>query len=239
MNKNIIISGASGYLGRYLASYYTKNKFNVINISQKKPTKILKNEYYYSCDLSSNNHSKLVFLDIKKKFKKIYGIISCAGNSSDFKNYFDISKKFDLSIKNNLIVFINLLNQYLINFSYKKTKIIAISSIAGVKISKAPIFYSVAKSALNFYCKAEAKRLAKYKINLNIISPGNIFMKNNLWGKKIKNNKKITLSYIKNNVPLNSFCLPSQVLAMCNYLLSSGANFVTGSNFVIDGGEIL
>jgi|694.fasta_scaffold95030_3 NAD(P)-dependent dehydrogenase (short-subunit alcohol dehydrogenase family) len=239
MNKNIIISGASGYLGRYLTSYYTKNKFNVINLSQKKPLKIFKNEYYYSCDLSSNNNSRLVFFDIKKKFKKIYGIIGCAGNSSKFNDRFDISKKFDLSIKNNLIVFINLLNQYLVNYRYKKTKIIAISSIAGVKISKAPIFYSVAKSALNFYCKAEAKRLAKYKINLNIISPGNIFMKNNLWGKKITNNKKITLSYIKNNVPLNTFCFPSQILAMCNYLLSSEADFVTGSNFVIDGGEIL
>ena len=66
-----------------------------------------------------------------------------------------------------------------------------ISSIAGSKIiDGAPITYSVAKSALNFYVKFKSKELAKHKICINTISPGNILMKGNNWYMNKKSNKK-------------------------------------------------
>ena len=56
-----------------------------------------------------------------------------------------------------------------------------ISSIAAIKIIDAPIEYSISKSALNHYCQIKAKELSKFKIRLNIISPGNILNKDNNW----------------------------------------------------------
>ena len=44
----------------------------------------------------------------------------------------------------------------------------------------------IAKNALSVYSKLMARRLIKFKININLISPGNIFMNNNNWGKKLK-----------------------------------------------------
>ena len=77
----------------------------------------------------------------------------------------------------------NLISSYLKVYNYKSTKIVAISSIAGNKITRAPITYSVAKSALNFYSKFKAKQLAKHNISLNVISPGNILQYGNNWHK--------------------------------------------------------
>ena len=53
-----------------------------------------------------------------------------------------------------------------------------------------PITYSVAKSALNFYVEFKAKELAKYKIIVNAISPGNIMMSGNNWFLKKEEFKK-------------------------------------------------
>ena len=139
----------------------------------------------------------------------------------------------------NLISFTNIVEQYQKIFKNKKISIIAISSIAAIKVINAPITYSVSKAALNHYCKIKAKELAKHDINLNIISPGNIFMPNNNWGKKQKTNPNNVKKYIKNNVPLNCFIYPQQIFEACNFILNIKNKIITGSNFTIDGGQSL
>ena len=51
-DKTILISGASKNLGKFLAEYYHKEKFNVIGISRKK---IVNSKYkIYKCEMFSN-----------------------------------------------------------------------------------------------------------------------------------------------------------------------------------------
>ena len=90
----------------------------------------------------------------------------------------------------------NTIDSYLNVYKKKPVKIVVISSIAGLKVIDAPIEYSVSKSALNHYCKITAKKLSNYKINLNIISPGNILNKNNNWYLK----KKLITKRFKNTL---------------------------------------
>jgi 3-oxoacyl-[acyl-carrier protein] reductase len=166
-------------------------------------------------------------------------MILCAGDS---KKYYAKNEKnidWQRSFSNNFYVCTNLIESYLKIFNYNKTNIIIFSSIAGTKVTKAPITYSVAKAGLNFYAKYKAKELSKYNINLNVISPGNIIMKNNNWGKKLIHNRKNVLNYIRQNVPLNTFCRPEEIFNLCKYLSIENNSAITGSNFIIDGGETL
>ena len=197
------------------------------------------NIYNIKCDLLEINQVNLSLKSIKNKFKKIDLMILCAGDSK--KHYARNEKKIDWqrSFNNNFYVCTNLIESYLKIFNYNKTKIIIFSSIAATKVTKAPITYSVAKAGLNFYAKCKAKELSKYNINLNVISPGNIIMKNNNWGKKFINNKKKVLNYIRQNVPLNTFCNPEEIFNLCKYLSIENNSAITGSNFIIDGGETL
>ncbi len=64
-------------------------------------------------------------------------------------------------------------------------------------------------------------------------------MKNNNWDKKIKKNKRDIKKYIKDNVPLNNFCNPNQIIELCNYLFGKSGDYITGSKFIIDAGETL
>lgn len=236
MRKNIIITGGSGNLGRFLIRKYSEMDYSVINISRSKPKKIFKNELFLKCDLSSYKDASKVLHKIKNR--NIFSIISTVGNSK--KNYKKSIKdeNFLKSFNDNFLSFSNLVEVYLEKFNNRPTSIIAISSIAAKKIIDAPIPYSVTKSALNYYCKIKAKEISKFKISLNVISPGNILMDKNNWSIKIKKNPNKIMSYIKDNVPLNSFIFPEQIFHLCNYINSNKKN-LTGSNMVLDGGQAL
>ena len=237
INKTILITGSSRNLGNYLVNYYLKKKFNVIGVSKHNKLNILSNSYI--CDLSSATRVNVLFRKLKKKFKKIDLIISCAGNSKKTYAVYESIDDWKSAFNNNFYSFINLIDAYTKIYKKNPTKIIAISSIASSKITKAPITYSVAKSALNFYAKIKAKELAKNNIKINILLPGNILMKNNNWAKKLKNNSNHTRKYINNNVPLNKFCTPEQISEMCDYLFGKSGDRITGSKFIIDAGESL
>lgn len=236
MKKNIIITGGSGNLGRYLVQKYSNFNYQVFNISRSKPKKVYENEIFLKCDLSSFNKVSNTLNKIKNK--DIYSIISTVGNSK--KNYkkFITDENFLKSFHDNFLSLTNVVEAYLVKFKNKQTSIIVISSIAAKKIINAPIPYSVSKSALNYYCKLKAKEISKFKISLNTISPGNILMDKNNWGKKIKNNPYKVKNYIKKNVPLNSFIFPEQIFHLCNYINNNKKN-LTGSDIVLDGGQAL
>jgi NAD(P)-dependent dehydrogenase (short-subunit alcohol dehydrogenase family) len=178
------------------------------------------------------------FKEIKKKNLKFDAIIICSGKS-EIDIALDIEQKFISSFKSNFLSVANTIFSYQKIYKNKPTKIIIISSIAAMKIIDAPIEYSISKSALNHYCKIKAKELSEFNIKLNVISPGNIFNKNNNWYFKMKSNNKIVKKYIKKNVPLNTFCDPNHILALCNLLISAQGSFFQGSNIIIDGGQSL
>ena len=237
INKTVLITGASKNLGNYLTKFFLEKKFNVIGVTKKSKSYINKNTFL--CDLSNSTKTSTLFKKIKKKYRSIDLMISCAGASKKTFKVDETIKDWNFAFNNNFFCFTNLLDSYLKIYKKKPTKIVVISSIASNKITKAPITYSVAKSALNFYAQIKAKALAKYNIKINILLPGNILMKNNNWSKKLNINKSKVKKYIKENVPLNDFCKPQQIAEMCDYLLSESGNNITGSKFIIDGGESL
>jgi len=232
MKKKILIVGSSGNLGKYLFNKLKKTN-HLLGIERKKSFN------NFSCkDLSNSNFNLETIRLIKKKAPKLDAIIICTGKSSKDLTV-NLDERFLNSFKSNLLTVSNTIESYQKIYKNKSTKIIVISSIAGLKVMDAPIEYSISKSALNHYCLIKAKELAKFSIRLNIISPGNILNKNNNWYfKKKANNQKIK-KYIKKNVPLNSFCKPNQILNLCNFLISEDGNFFQGSNIVMDGGQIL
>lgn len=231
--KKILICGASKNLGKFLLESFNKNH---VTFGLSRNSILKKN--HFKVDLKDYHRTEDFFLNIKKKINNLDAMIFCVGNSKkNYKKTIQV-KEFQESLEDNFFCFVNLLNAYLKIFNYKPIKIIVISSIAGLKNINAPLTYSASKNILNFYCSHMAKELAKFYIQLNIISPGNILMKNNNWDKKIKKNKLKISKYIKKNVPSNKFCKPDEIYKLCKYLLENETNFY-GSNIILDGGQVL
>jgi len=115
--------------------------------------------------------------------------------------------------------------------------ILVISSIAGVERIAAPVPYAVAKAALLQYVNYTAGCITKLGIRINAISPGNVCFKGSTWDTKWREDPEPVRHYIGQNVPMQRFGSPQEIAELACFLVSDSASFITGSNFVIDGGQ--
>ncbi len=232
MNKKILICGTSKNLGKFLSKKFKiENKVFEFSSTLKSNQKNI-----FQTDITNEISLRSSLKKLKKTVKKLDAIIYTVGKSSSTDETLENFKKsFDI----NFFSFVNLVNSYIHVFGYKKIKIIAISSIAGVTAIKAPIEYSVSKSALNFYSKIISKDLIRRGISINVISPGNILIKGNIWSRKFKSNKNKVLDYINNNVPSKKFIKPKEIFNICKFIISNENVNLIGANIIIDGGQTI
>lgn len=96
--------------------------------------------------------------------------------------------------------------------------------------------YSTSKAALNKIMKIAAAELAPRKIRVNAVSPGptetEILNKMGLGDEKLKELKQ----WIVSNVPLATMGRAQDVAKMVAHLSGEASVFVTGSEFMMDGG---
>ena len=237
--KTIFISASSSGIGYHLAKKYKLIGYNVIingkNLSKlKKASVSLDHCEYFVGDLTDKKKIKTIIKEIKKKYQYI-DVLICNLGSSNFKKNND---NFEHAFKYNFFSASNLIDYSKTILKKNISKIICISSICGVEyIEGAPIGYSIAKSALNFYIKLISKELAIKNITINGIVPGNIIFDGSTWDFKLKQNPKKTKKYIKDNVPMNKFGLVQNIFEVCKMITENTDNFITGSLFKLDGGQ--
>jgi NAD(P)-dependent dehydrogenase (short-subunit alcohol dehydrogenase family) len=146
---------------------------------------------------------------------------------------------WDKSFKENFFSSVNLIK--ILEKKLMKTKgmIICISSICGVEYIKgAPITYSVSKSALNTFVKIYSKILGPKGVKINAIAPGNILFAGSVWEKKLKKNKRYVKKIINDEVSLKKLGSADDISNMVNYFINNNSEFINGSIFVIDGGQL-
>ncbi len=111
---------------------------------------------------------------------------------------------------------------------------VVISSVAAYTGEAGSFAYDASKSALITSVKAFAKELAKRKIRVNSISPG--FVNTALSEGYFENRGFSEKTIEKHLLGLGSV---EDVSGMILYLLSDRAHWITGSDFVIDGGYLV
>ena len=253
-NKNILIAGGMGYLGRsfiepllelgsfiIICDKLPISKFNeyIMKIDNKYKTKII----YFKCDLSSNKKRKQFVIRFKKVISNLDVFINCAslvgtsnlnGWNTSFKK--QSSKLWTKVMETNLISIFDLIQnlQDLLQKN-KGGSIINISSIyasiapdkelyKGTKIFN-PAAYSASKAGLNNLTKWLASTLAP-KIRVNSISPGGI--------QRLQPKDFVKKYEIK--TPLKRMAKENDVIGSVVFLSTDMSKYITGQDIVVDGG---
>ena len=247
MSKNVIIIGGTKGIGLETARLFLdlgKTVHIIARSTTDKSTSNLVQEwkkklFVYSCDASKNSDLLEARTEIIKNSKnQVDVLICCAGNGNGSSSAFQSSEEWDMSWKTNFETAQNSTSTFFKDLIKTKGNIIYISSIAGLENIGAPVSYSVAKSALVSYAKMLSSKLAP-EIRVNVVAPGNIFSPGGTWDLKLKKNPIEVNKMLEQKVPLKRMGKPEEVAELIVFLSSKKASFITGSCFVIDGGQTI
>ena len=218
----ILITGASRGLGKKLYNYFKLNH-EVYSISRT-PGKT-KNDFI--CDLSDIKKLK----EISRKIYEIDVIINNAAITFVSKDKIENFKQ---------IIQTNLNSSYFVSSIFlkqlkksKKASIINISSINAFQGFKNNPGYVASKTGLVGLTRALALDYNKYKIRVNCVSPG--YLKDGSMTMKSYKDKK-RRKKISDRTILKRWGSCKDIFGVIEYLISNKSSYVTGQNFIVDGG---
>ncbi len=111
-------------------------------------------------------------------------------------------------------------------------KIVVISSISGPKTALPGYsHYTASKAGVAGFVKTAAVELAKYKIHINAVEPGNILTE----GFSATDHTMRMLPAI----PLGRFGTPEDIAYAVMFLASHESDYITGQSLIVDGGQTL
>jgi NAD(P)-dependent dehydrogenase (short-subunit alcohol dehydrogenase family) len=247
--KTAIIVGGSGLIGSQTVETLVNANCKVINIDLYNNRK--KNKLYEFYKVNIENEKSIIIFKKKfnKKYKKLDILINHAfykGNSKKIipnQKYFSSldkypSKEWNKTIGVNLNGmffvtkhFINLLlenkSSVILNTSSTYGKVSPNKNIYGNSGINSPIGYATTKSAVIGFTKYLATHYGDKGLRANILIPG---------GVESPGQSKIFRKEYKKLTPLKRMANKSDYCAAVLYLVSDASLYMTGSEFVIDGG---
>ena len=116
--------------------------------------------------------------------------------------------------------------------------VVCISSICGLEALGCPLPYAAAKAALESYVKNSARWLGRQGVRINSVVPGNILFSDSVWARKLKEDEQAVQDMLNREVALGCLGSPEDVARITIFLASPMARFITGSSYVVDGGQL-
>lgn len=230
--KKVLVTGATGSIGKEIVKEYAKNGFFVYihyNSNHQKAQNLLE---------EIDNKGELISFDIKDKESiknslenlDVDVLINNAGIIKDNLFFFMSDDEWEDVINTNLngnfyitkIISKNMMMN-------KKGSIVNIASISGVSGNAGQANYSASKGAIIALTKTLCLELGRYNIRVNALAPAIIESE---MTKDIPNLKEM-----KKAIPLGRFGTANEV-ASCAYFIGVDATYISGEVLNISGGMI-
>lgn len=239
-NKNIVITGACGGIGKCIVKSMAQNGANLVLIGRNmEKLQTLKSELadtkttLVSADLSKIEDVNRCVSEIEEKVGTVDVLINSAG--TNIRKHFlevepeDYDTVMDLNAKG-----LYFLSQGIAKLMAKenKGKIINIASLNTFIALSTVSIYAASKGAVGQMTKAMAVDLARYNIQVNAVAPGFIQTPFNelLWGNPEKN------AWISERTLAKRFGVPEDLTGTVQFLASKASDFMTGQVLLVDGG---
>ncbi|MDB5037077.1 MAG: hypothetical protein JWQ35_605 [Bacteriovoracaceae bacterium] len=236
MTPGVIITGASGGIGRALCVEFKKNGYFTLGVD-KEPEAPKEADAYLCFDLSllaKNESSQESFKrEVESRFKghALKSIINNAavqilGSTDQIK-----IKDWEDTLQLNLLAPFFVVQLFKKTLSEQKGSVINIASIHASLTKSKFICYATSKSALIGLTRALALDLAPH-IRVNAISPAATDTPMLREGFKDSPEKMKELSDCS---PLGRIATPAEVAKVAVFLSSSDSSFISGSTIQVDG----
>ena len=226
---NILIIGAAGGIGSQLLSDLMKDPAHNILIGYHK-NKV--ETPYKSIEMDASKFEEVENFITKglEEFNSIDAIINLPGNlilkPAHLSTEEDFYSTIDINLKSSFGV-VRSAGKLLENCSL----VLMSTAAASIGLSNHELISS-AKAGVEGLAKSAAKTYSRKNIRVNTVSPGLV---NTPLSKKITSNPIILKASIK-MLALNKIGEPKQISNMIKFLINPENDWITGQNFIVDGG---
>lgn len=232
INNLVLITGASQGIGRAIATRATEDGYRVINLDQKAPKMLLKDEVFHPIDLTDVKAiddliPRLLARESIVRLVNNAGIIRPAALEQTTVDDFDAVMAINLRAP-------MLLTQHLFPGMRKAKfgRIVSIASRAALGKEERTV-YAGSKAGLIGMTKTWALEMAQYGITVNAIGPGPIATELFTSGNPPDAPKTIK---ILQSIPVQRMGQPEDVAHAVASLLDDRAGFITGQIHYVCGG---
>ncbi|MGM9709180.1 MAG: SDR family NAD(P)-dependent oxidoreductase [Prevotella sp.] len=235
--KTVLVTGASSGIGRQTAIECSRMGASLIlsarnAIRLQETMSLMEGEGHTVVPADLTNQGQLETL--VSSIPPVDGVVLCSGKGLTLPMQFATRDKFDDIFNTNFFAPFELLR-----LLYKKKKVqkqgsvVVLASLGGTKIfSGSNGVYGASKAALNSAMMFCAKEFAGRKVRVNCICPGMVdtplIHRGTVTEEQLKENEKL--------YPLGRYGKPEDIAYATIYLLSDASSWVTGQDFVLDGG---
>ena len=239
-NKKVLLTGASGGIGKALSQKFINSGANLIfTSSNNDKLDELRNLYgdvhsYYLLDLSKKENLIDNIKNIRENNKDIDIIINNAGITKDNlllrMSVEQWQEVIDTNLSSSFYIIKNILQDMVKN---RKGKILGITSVVALTGNPGQSNYTASKGGMIAMYKSLAIEVAQRNINVNLIAPG--FIESPMTNELNDDQKKI----IMNKIPMKRFGLPEDVANLALFLTSDYSSYITGQSFHVNGGMLM
>lgn len=243
MNKNVLVTGASGGIGKATAICFAKHGYDVIvhyNGNEQAALETLKIVQEYSPNsmkikgnISNVEEVENIFKTIQEKYSKLDVLINNSGITKD-NLCLRMSEQDFMDVMN-----VNCKGTFLCSkqasrmmMRKKSGCIINMASVVGISGNAGQANYAASKAAVIGLTKSLAKELGSRNIRVNAIAPGFIETK---MTEALK--EEVKQAMLK-QIPLACFGKAEEV-ANCAFFLAEYGSYITGQVIQVDGGMLM
>jgi NAD(P)-dependent dehydrogenase (short-subunit alcohol dehydrogenase family) len=248
--KTALVTGGTKGIGKAIADRLALSGAQVIVTARNQPGDADFKHHFIAADTSRPEDVNKVANEIKELFGSVDILVNNMGANTLPGGGFSVltDEHWDQALQVNLLSSVRLDRALLPKMIEQKSGVIIhISSTSGMlPIWEATMPYSAAKAALNAYSKTLATEVATHGIRVVTVSPGlNKTEAMTTFLTDLAKSANITVDEMTSNlmqrlggIPLGRMAEPEETAELVNFLVSPRASFITGANYVIDGGNL-
>ncbi len=230
MNKVVVVTGASGGIGKALIRHLSDAGYRVVGLSRRIPEHPPADYRHYEVDLTDAQSIEKVIMEVRMDFPALYGLIHNAGVA--VMNHLvtlpaeDVQRVFAVNVLAPVYLTRHLVRPLMRN---GRGRIVAVSSVVVPWALEGESIYAASKAALEKFIQTIARELAPFHITANVIG---------LPPLKTELTQRVPIEKMEallQRTAIRRYLQPEEIFPVLDMLLDERNDAITGQSIYLGG----